>query len=304
MKQEKTLLIMAAGMGSRFGSLKQLEPVGPNGEFIIDYSIYDAIKVGFTKVIFVIKEENEQAFKETIGNRIEKHIKVEYAYQKLTDLPVGYTAPTEREKPWGTAHAVYAARNLIHEPFAVINADDFYDRDAYTVVSNFLDKGKKKEYCIVGYSVKNTLSENGAVKRAVIYQNNNSLDRLVESSIERTNGIITATPLEGGASFNVTEDCLVCMNMLGFTEDLFSYMEDKFKLFLDKNKTSTTSEFFIPTIIESAGKENYAKVKIIPTTAKWEGITYKEDKELVVKEINKKIENGEYPQNLWNKNYQ
>lgn len=299
MKQEKTLLIMAAGIGSRFGGLKQLEPVGPNGEFIIDYSIYDAIQVGFTKVVFIIKEENEQAFKETIGNRIEKHIKVEYVYQKLTDLPTGYTVPEEREKPWGTAHAVYAAKNVINESFAVINADDFYGRDAYKVISNFLDKVKEKEYCIVGYSVKNTLSENGAVKRAVIYQENNNLDRLVESSVERKDGIITATPLEGGESFDVADDCLVCMNMLGFTKDLFSYIEEKFKLFLDKNKTSTTSEFFIPTIIENAGKENYAEVKIIPTTAKWEGITYKEDKELVVKEINKKIEKGEYPQNLW-----
>lgn len=299
MKQEKTLLIMAAGIGSRFGGLKQLEPVGPTGEFIIDYSIYDAIQSGFTKVVFVIKKENEQAFKETIGNRIANHIKVEYAYQTLDDIPEGYVLPTDREKPWGTAHAVYAARNLIHEPFAVINADDFYGRDAYTVISNFLDHNPKHKYCIIGYIVKNTLSENGAVKRAVIYQNDDKLDRLVESSIERKNGIITAIPLDGGDSFEVDENCLVCMNMLGFTEDLFTYIEKKFKLFLDKNKDSKTSEFFIPTIIESAGKENIAEVKIIPTTAKWEGITYKEDKELIENELIKKINNGEYPRKLW-----
>lgn len=299
MKQDKTLLIMAAGIGSRFGGLKQLEPVGPTGEFIIDYSIYDAIQTGFTKVVFVIKKENEQTFKETIGNRIANHIKVEYAYQTLDDIPKGYTLPNDREKPWGTAHAVYAARNLIHEPFAVINADDFYGRDAYTVISNFLDHNPKQKYCIIGYIVKNTLSENGAVKRAVIYQNDDKLDRLVESSIERKNGTITAIPLDNGDSFEVDENCLVCMNMLGFTEDLFTYIEEKFKLFLDKNKDSKTSEFFIPTIIEAAGKENVAEVKIIPTTAKWEGITYKEDKKLVVNEIIEKINNGEYPKELW-----
>ena len=296
-----TLLILAAGMGSRFGGLKQIEPIGPNGEFIIDYSIYDAIKAGFNKVVFIIKEENYEIFKETIGKRVEDKIKVEYAFQKLEDLPEGYEKPEERVKPWGTAHAILAAKNNINEPFAIINSDDFYGYDAYRVISEFLKEEKQEEiYGLVGYKVKNTLTENGSVKRGVCKLNNNYLDELIESSIIEENNIITATPLNGDDSFTVTEDTYVSMNMLGFTPNIFDYIEKNFPIFLDENKDDMLKcEYLIPDILTQATRENYAKTKVLPTIAKWEGVTYKEDKDGVVKAIQKLVDDGIYPQNLW-----
>lgn len=301
MHKDLTLLIMAAGMGSRFGGLKQIESIGPNGEFIIDYSIYDAVKAGFNKVVFVIKKENYDIFKETIGNRIAKYIDVDYAFQSLQDIPEGYKLPEDRIKPLGTAHAVYSARNKINGPFAVINADDFYGRDAYFNVADFLlDENNSDKYVIIGYDVKNTLSENGSVKRAVINHDNGILEKLTESSIEEKDSIITASPLDGSPSFEVTKDTLVCMNMLGFQNNIFKYIENKFVNFLESNKQNLNEcEFFIPNIIYDANKENYAKVEIIKTSAKWYGITYKEDKKSVVKSISTLIENGEYPNKLW-----
>lgn len=301
MHKDLTLLIMAAGMGSRFGGLKQIESIGPNGEFIIDYSIYDAVKAGFNKVVFVIKKENYDIFKETIGNRIAKYIDVDYAFQSLQDIPEGYKLPEDRIKPLGTAHAVYSARNKINGPFAVINADDFYGRDAYFKVADFLlDENNSDKYVIIGYDVKNTLSENGSVKRAVINHDNGILEKLTESSIEEKDSIITASPLDGSPSFEVTKDTLVCMNMLGFQNNIFKYIENKFVNFLESNKQNLNEcEFFIPNIIYDANKENYAKVEIIKTSAKWYGITYKEDKKSVVKSISTLIENGEYPNKLW-----
>lgn len=301
MHKDLTLLIMAAGMGSRFGGLKQIESIGPNGEFIIDYSIYDAVKAGFNKVVFVIKKEKYDIFKETIGNRIAKYIDVDYAFQSLQDIPEGYKLPEDRIKPLGTAHAVYSARNKINGPFAVINADDFYGRDAYFKVADFLlDENNSDKYVIIGYDVKNTLSENGSVKRAVINHDNGILEKLIESSIEEKDSIITASPLDGSPSFEVTKDTLVCMNMLGFQNNIFKYIENKFVNFLESNKQNLNEcEFFIPNIIYDANKENYAKVEIIKTSAKWYGITYKEDKKSVVKSISTLIENGEYPNKLW-----
>ena len=298
-----TLLILAAGMGSRFGGLKQIEPFGPNGEFIIDYSIYDAIKAGFNKVVFIIKEENYEIFKETIGKRVEDKIKVEYAFQKLEDLPEGYTCPSDRVKPWGTAHAILAAKNNINEPFAIINADDFYGYDAYSVISKFLKEEKNEEvYGLVGYQVKNTLTENGSVKRGVCKLNNGYLDEIIESSVIEENGIITASPLDGSNSFEVSQDASVSMNMLGFTPNIFTYIENNFSKFLDDNKDNILKcEYLIPDILTQATKENYAKTKVLPTIAKWEGVTYKEDKESVVKAIQKLIDEGDYPYNLWTK---
>lgn len=302
-KENLTLLIMAAGMGSRFGGLKQIEPVGPNGEFIIDYSVYDAIKAGFNKVVFIIKEENYEVFKETIGRRVEDKIKVEYAFQKLENLPDGYVCPEMREKPWGTAHAILSAKSIINEPFAIINSDDFYGRDAYYVISNFLKEEKEEEtYGLVGYKIKNTLTENGSVKRGVCKLNNNYLQEIIESSVIEENGIITATPLDGRSSFEVTEDASVSMNMLGFTPNIFSYIEKKFPKFLDENKDNILKcEYLIPDVLTMATEEGYAKTKVLPTTAKWEGVTYKEDKESVVKAIQNLIDKGEYPQELWKK---
>lgn len=298
---EKTLLIMAAGMGSRFGGLKQIEPVGPNGEFIIDYSIYDAVKAGFTKVVFVIKEENFAIFKETVGNRVSKHIKVEYAFQDMDKLPVGFTRPADREKPWGTSHAILAAKDLIHENFAIINADDFYGRDAYFVMSKFLDEVySDNTYCVVGYKLGNTLSANGSVKRGVCYESNGLLTKLIESKVERTDNGIIASPLDGSDSFNVTEETLVSMNMLGFNTSIFDYIEENFPKYLNDHMDDILKcEYLIPDTVFDAMKKGFCKVKLLSTTARWQGITYKEDKQLVVDEISGLINEGVYPAKLW-----
>lgn len=302
-KENLTLLIMAAGMGSRFGGLKQIEPVGPNGEFIIDYSVYDAIQAGFNKIVFIIKEENYEVFKETIGKRIADKIKVEYVFQRLEDLPEGYSCPENREKPWGTAHAILSAKNNIHEPFVIINADDFYGRDAYLVISKFLrEKQDDNIYAVVGYQVKNTLTENGSVKRGVCKLEEGYLQEIIESSVIEENGVIIATPLDGSASFPVMEDTYVSMNMLGFSPSLFSYIEKTFPSFLEKNKDNILKcEYLIPDVLTMAIEEGYVRTKVLPTTAKWEGVTYKEDKDSVVEAIQKLINEGVYPQNLWKK---
>lgn len=299
--KEKTLLIMAAGMGSRFGGLKQIEPVGPNGEFIIDYSIYDAIKAGFNKVVFVIKKENEEIFKETVGNRVSKYIKVEYAFQDINDLPEGFEKPVDREKPWGTSHAILSAKNLINHNFAIINADDFYGRDAYQVISKFLDEDFNDNiYCVIGYLIKNTLSNVGSVKRGVCRENNGYLTELIESSVERVDNTILASPLNGDEPFYITEDTLVSMNMLGFNTSIFKYLEDNFKLFLEKNKDNILKcEYLIPDSVFDAMNNKFCSVKLLGTTAKWQGITYKEDKQTLVDEINELIELGVYPKKLW-----
>jgi len=298
---EKTLLIMAAGMGSRFGGLKQIEPVGPNGEFIIDYSIYDALKAGFNKVVFVIKRENFDLFRETVGNRVSKHIKVEYAFQDMDDLPGGFKRPIDRVKPWGTSHAILSAKDFISDNFAIINADDFYGRDAYYVVSDFLDnKFDFNNYCVVGYMIKNTLSNNGSVKRGVCHASDGYLTEIIESKVERVGSDIVASPLNGAPSFNITDDTLVSMNMLGFNTSIFKYIEDHFVEFLEANKDNIlTCEYLIPDTIFDAMKNGFAKVQVLSTTAKWQGITYREDKQLVVDEIRSLIDAGVYPEKLW-----
>ena len=298
---EKTLLIMAAGMGSRFGGLKQIEPVGPSGEFIIDYSIYDAIKAGFTKVVFVIKKENFEVFKETVGNRVSKHIKVFYAFQDMNNLPNGFVCPSDREKPWGTSHAILSAKDLINENFAIINADDFYGRDAYNVISSFLDNDlTENTYCVVGYKLGNTLSLNGSVKRGVCHASNGFLTDLIESKVERVSDGIIASPLNGNASFSVTEDTLVSMNMLGFNTSIFKYIEDNFSIFLESHKDDILKcEYLIPDTVFDAMRKNFCRVKLLSTTAKWQGITYREDKQLLVDEINKLVSEGIYPSRLW-----
>ena len=303
MNKDLTLLIMAAGMGSRFGGLKQVEPMGPSGEFMIDYSIYDAIKAGFNKVVFIIKEENYDLFKETVGARVEKYIKTEYCFQSLSDLPAGYNVPESRVKPWGTGHAILAARNVIHENFAIINADDFYGRDAFKVMADYLktvDKNKKEEYAVVGYKVINTLTENGSVKRGVAREENGYLSRLIESSIEKVNDRIIASPLDGSPSFELNENDKVSMNMLGFTDNLFKYLQDNFTCFLDESKDSIdTAEYLIPTVVEKAIISGFASVKVLGTTAKWLGVTYREDKPGVVKAIKALVDEGVYPEKLW-----
>jgi len=294
-----TLLIMAGGMGSRFGGLKQIEPIGPNGEFLIDYSIYDAIRAGFNKVVFVIKEENYEIFKSTIGSRVEDKIKTFYAFQRMEDLPDGFVVPDNRVKPWGTAHAVWSARDLIDEPFIIINADDFYGYDAYSKMSEFL-KSNNDSYCLAGYKVVNTLTNNGAVKRGVCALSNGYLTEIIESNVIKENGMIVATPLDGRDSFQIDENSYVSMNMIGFTPSIFEYINDYFSLFFEKYRDSIdTFEYLIPDLLERLTLDEKVSTKVIPTTAKWEGITYKEDKEDVVKSLSLRVENGEYPKNLW-----
>lgn len=301
----KTLLIMAAGMGSRFGGLKQIEPMGPSGEFIIDYSIYDAKKAGFNKVVFIIKKENYNLFKETIGKRIEPHIKTEYAFQDNSFLPAEYQELfKDRTKPLGTAHAILCAKDKINEPFAVINADDFYGRDAYLKASEVLEDlsidKEPYEYAMIGYKVKNTMTENGAVKRGICEVENQFLTNIIECSIERKNSKVIATPLNGGDDFEISEDDIVSMNLALFTPSFFKYLEKMFLEFLDKNRNNIEScEFFMPDAMFRSIKEKYATVKVFETNATWYGVTYKEDTEMVKEALKNLNIKGEYPNELW-----
>ena len=299
-----TLVILAAGMGSRFGGLKQIEPIDEYGHFIIDYSIYDAIREGFTKVVFIIKRENYDIFRETIGKRIEKKIEVEYVFQEIDNLPEGYSVPEGRIKPWGTAHAILCAKDKVDENFAIINADDFYGRDAYHVISKFMKNNNTHDnilrYAMTGYKVKNTLTENGSVKRGVCEEENGYLTNIIECKVEKVDSEIIATPLEGGNSFKVLEDAPVSMNMFAFTKDIFKYLEEGFPLFLDKHKEDIdTCEYLIPSVVFEEIENKIATVEVLKTNAIWQGITYKEDKEKVVKEIKKLVDNNEYPKDLW-----
>jgi NDP-sugar pyrophosphorylase family protein len=299
MKKDLTLVIMAAGMGSRFGGLKQIEPVGPNGEFIIDYSIYDAVRAGFNKVVFIIKEENFEVFKETIGKRVEKQIKVDYVFQKQTDIPKGYD-PGDRTKPWGTSHAILSSKSKVKGNFLVLNADDFYGSDAFMQASKFFNEEHPNEYAIIGYKIKNTLTENGAVKRGVCEDKDGYLTKLIESSVEDKDGHIVASPLDGSKSFEIKADDPVSMNMFCFRDDLFPYLEENLVKFFEKNKDDLSKcEYLIPDSVYNMVKEGLVKVRVIPTTAKWQGITYKEDKERLVNDIKSLIDKGEYPVKLW-----
>lgn len=305
MEKDLTLLIMAAGMGSRFGGLKQIEPVGPNGEFIIDYSIYDAVKAGFNKFVFIIKEENYQIFKETIGKRVEKqNIKVEYVFQKNEDVPERFKHLCKREKPWGTGQAILAAKNVIDGNFGVINADDFYGRDGYVVLANYLQNLKsqvKEEFAIVGYCVSNTLTDNGAVKRGVCEERDGYLTNIIESSVEKIGDDIVAKPLDGRPEFVVRDNAPVSMNLMGFTPKLFPILEDRFYKFLEKNENDYQKcEYLIPDVLFGAIEDGIAEVKVLPTMAKWYGVTYREDKASLVRAIKDMIDKGEYPNNLWN----
>lgn len=295
----KTLLIMAAGMGSRFGGLKQIEPIGPNGEFLIDYSVYDAIKAGFTKVVFIIKEENYNVFKETIGARVEGKIKVEYVFQKQTDIPEGFSVPEGREKPWGTAHAILCSKNNINEPFAVINADDFYGFDAYKTVAQFLDNNINNDWACIGYFAANTLSLYGSTKRGVCNVEGEKLIGLTESIIERVNGVITAAPLDGRPSFTISDQTPVSMNMFGFTPDLFPILENGLVDFFKNSNDLMKKEFLIPDVVEKCTMNDIKQVFVKQTIARWLGMTYQQDKEEVRQAIIEFIEQGEYPNNLW-----
>ena len=292
-----TLVIMAAGMGSRFGGLKQIEAVGPNGEFIIDYSIYDAIKAGFKKVVFIIKEENYEIFKETIGKRISNHIKVEYVFQNNNNVPV--SIPNERVKPLGTAHAILCCKDVVHENFAIINADDFYGRDSYLKVKDFISNNKNdNEFTLIGYNAIDTITNNGSVKRGVCNVKDNYLVNLNESVINLENGKLNGKTLVDNKDIEVNNDTTVSMNMFGVTPKLFELLENDFKNFLNNNDLMT-AEYLIPEEVNKYLRNGIVNVKVIKTTSKWYGITYKEDLQLIKDEIKKLISDGVYPENLW-----
>ncbi len=300
MKRDLTLVVLAAGMGSRFGGLKQIEPVGPNGEFIIDYSIKDAILAGFNKVVFIIKEENYDVFKETIGKRVEDKIKVEYVFQKISDVPEGVNIPKDRVKPLGTAQAIYAARNVVKENFAMINADDFYGRDAYLKAAEFLNNCADDEYANVAYEVGNTLTMNGEVKRGVIYANEDDLiEEIIESSVQEVDGTVVAKPLSGAEEFTIPFNQPVSMNLFCFTPKLFSYLESHIKEFFMNNDDLLKCEWLIPDVATDSAKANNKKIKLVRTTSKHYGMTYREDLDTLKKGILSEIEKGVYSSNLW-----
>lgn len=293
---------MAAGMGSRFGGLKQIEAMGPTGEFIIDYSVYDAILAGFTKIVFIIKKENFEVFKETIGKRVEGKIKVEYVFQELNNLPSGYQIPSNRQKPLGTAQAILCCKDIVKTPFAIINADDFYGRDAYFKASEYLQilDQNSTDYGMIAYHIKNTITDNGLVKRGICKVKNGYLTDLIESKTGWVDGKILAYPLNGDSPFEVEENQTVSMNMLLFTPTIFSFIETYFPLFLEENKDQLdTCEYLIPDLLEKLLKKKEATTKVIETTATWYGITYKEDKPIVQEALQKLTEECIYPINLW-----
>lgn len=303
MEKDLTLLILAAGMGSRFGGLKQIEPMGPNGEFIIDYSIADAIEAGFTKVIFLIKEENYSVFKETIGARVEKFIKTEYCFQKNDNMPDDIMIPNDRQKPLGTGHAILCCKEKINEPFMVINADDFYGKDSYIKGANFLKKMKNNSdtnYALIGYQVTKTMTENGAVKRGVCKIKNDYLTELIESNIEKIDENIVASPLGNLPDFVLKEKDVVSMNMLLFNPSVFDYIEKEFKKFLNVEKQDLEKcEFLITDVLFNGIKENFCSVNVIPTTSTWYGVTYQKDLDDVKKALKKLTDDNVYQNNLW-----
>ena len=298
-----TLLILAAGMGSRYGGLKQLDQVGPSGETIIDYSIYDAIRAGFGKVIFIIKEAIEEDFKETFVERLKEKIAIDYVFQETWMVPEGITIPDNRSKPWGTGHAVMMADGKINGPFAVINADDFYGRGAFESLANYYKDWTPEragDYCMVGYRVANTLSDFGAVSRGVCEPDAGSflVDVVERTHIERYEAGI-AYKNEQDNIVLIPDDTFVSMNFWGFTPTFFSFLNQGFEAFIKKNAENLKAEFYIPSVVNDLIKSQQATVRILHCNEKWFGMTYKEDRETVVKSIRELVKLGVYPEKLW-----
>jgi len=298
-----TLLVLAAGMGSRYGSLKQIDPVGPSGETIIDYSIYDAIRAGFGKVVFIIRKSFEQDFKDIFISKLQPYIPVEYVFQEIENVPDGLTVSPERTKPWGTAHAILMAKDAIHEPFAVINGDDFYGSGAFQTMADYLNAlttTTQTQYSLVGYKVGNTLSDHGTVSRGVCQEDKNGF---LISVTERTN----IQYVNEGIAYQDDDDTLVflnpetpvSMNFWGFTPEYFKQTEAMFIDFVKANSDSLKAEFYIPTAIDNLINSASARVKVLRSDAKWFGVTYKEDKPLVIEKLAQLIKAGVYPAKLW-----
>jgi UTP-glucose-1-phosphate uridylyltransferase len=296
-----TLLILAAGMGSRFGGLKQVEPVGPNGEAIIDYSIYDAIRAGFGKVVFIIRESFADAFKEKFDAKLKRKIEVDYVYQELNMLPDGFTLPEGREKPWGTAHAILCARHVVKEPFCALNADDFYGRNAYKVMAEFLTKSEDStEYSMVGYQLKETLSDFGSVSRGICdADKNNNLQKIVETlKIEKRGTDIVSIEADGSET-PLTGNEIASMNNWGFKPSVFDELEKRFTQFLKTEIDKPKSEMYIPSVVFDLIDDKVATVKVLEANSPWFGVTYKEDKPFVIEKIDALIAKGDYPEKLW-----
>lgn len=299
------LVVMAAGIGSRYGGLKQIDPMGPNGEIIMDYSIYDALKAGFGKVVFVIKKDIEDTFREKIGSRVERLVDTAYVYQRVEDVPEGFAVPPERVKPWGTAHAVRSCRNVVDRPFAVINADDFYSRHSFQILHDYLkdvdEQMKPYPYCMVGFQVENTLTEHGHVARGVCTV---GADGCLKEIHERTRiqkfGNMAKYTEDGETWIDIPYGSMVSMNTWGFTPSLFRELDERFPYFLLSNTENILkAEFFIPTVVDSLISEGKASVKVLPCRERWYGVTYQEDKPIVRQALKDMILSGIYPENLW-----
>lgn len=293
----KTLLVLAAGIGSRYGGLKQMDPFGPSGEFILDYSVYDAIRAGFTKVAFVIRREIEQDFKAIVSSRMEGRIEIAYALQDLNDLPPGHTAPAERKKPWGTGHATLSAAAAVSTPFAVINADDFYGAESYRRLARFLDDtaAAPRAFAMVGYVLRNTLSEHGHVARGLCSV---GPDRALTGVVELTNIVKTET----GARCNdrvLTGNEIVSMNLWGFKPSFFADLRREFGAFLDRSGRDPKAEYFVPTVVNTLIEQRSATCTVLETPSRWAGVTYPEEKADVVAAIRDLVARGDYPQSLW-----
>lgn len=297
-----TLFILAAGMGSRYGGLKQLDRLGPSGETIMDYPIYDALKAGFGKLVFVIRESFEQDFKEIVVDKFKNLVDVEIVFQDISKIPAGFTYHPDREKPWGTNHAVLMGKDVIKEPFAVINADDFYGQESFQVMADFLRSvaGKKNEYCMIGYHVGNTLSKSGSVSRGVcVVDQNGYLQNVVERThIEEKSGTIFYLD-ENGEEVSIPSNTPVSMNMWGFTPDYFDYSWEIFKNFLKEKGQELKSEYYIPLAVNELIVQGKASCKVLDTSAKWFGVTYSEDRPQVVLKINELVRKGVYPAQLF-----
>lgn len=293
------LVIMAAGMGSRYGGLKQIDPIGVNGEIIMDYSIADAKKAGFEKAVIIIKKENEKLFFDAVGKRLEEKMQIEYAYQELSNLPAGFSLPSERIKPWGTGHAVLCAGDKIDGPFAVINADDFYGFESFKLLYDFLVKennSEKQRYCMVGFILKNTITENGHVARGVceVSEDGKLLNITERTRIMRNNGVIQFSEDDGISWTDMAENTLVSMNCWGFEKGFLKELENRFSAFLNTNINNPKSEYFLPFVVDDLIKEKKACVTVLKTHEKWYGVTYKEDKEQVVSAIREMAAKGLY----------
>ena len=303
--RDMTLVIMAAGMGSRYGGLKQLDSLGNGGEFMVDFSIYDALQAGFDQIVFIIKEENYDLFVQTVGHRVEQQAKVQYVFQKLEDLPQGMSPAPGREKPWGTAQAVYACRHVVGENFAVINADDFYGRESFVQLAQFLrtagDREGKASFCMAGFCLANTLTENGTVSRGVCSCSADGylLDVTERTKIQRNNGVIQYFEPETGW-VDLPEDAVASMNCWGFTPAVFQLIERGFQTFWHTCQANPLkAEYYLPTVIKESLAQGLCEVKVLPTGAKWFGVTYREDREAVAARLQEMQHNGTYPERLW-----